>query len=353
MKHCFTLIELVARGRRRLLRSSAPLPPLPLLKALIPSPRLFTLIELLVNITCQICNQSLYTALRKREGLGGEKAAACAASLPVPSNLNLSLILRKLSRYCESSFPAGRPRLRLSTVPSTAPAPCRTQGARGAADAPPPYRPVRQFTLIELLVVIAIIAILAALLLPVLNQARERGRSAQCQSNLHQIGGVLCLYLSDNQDYLPQSWRAPASGSADFWPRRLFPDFTADIARTEKAMLCPSAMTNKLGAYHYGRIIRNRETGLNYDKIKIVRVREISLKGVIADVFSNNNRWGSCMYEESLPNTQGALDTRHRDSMNTLHLDGHVGNYLFHEVTQMRLPRWTIPARYAIWLWKI
>ena len=55
------------------------------------------------------------------------------------------------------------------------------------------------FTLIELLVVIAIIAILAAMLLPALGAAKAAAWSANCQSNLKQLGLSNILYSDANK----------------------------------------------------------------------------------------------------------------------------------------------------------
>ena len=99
---------------------------------------------------------------------------------------------------------------------------------------------VQSFTLIELLVVIAIIAILAGMLLPALNNAREKGRATSCMSNLKQFGISTKFYENDFNDFWPISSRYNISAITILSAGKYIKDI--------KILDCPSDRTRTPGA---------------------------------------------------------------------------------------------------------
>ena len=98
------------------------------------------------------------------------------------------------------------------------------------------------FTLIELLVVIAIIAILAAMLMPALQQAREKAKTADCLSRQGQIGLGIAMYLHDNRELFPGGQVRGESGLAVI-SKKKYVGSPESWSLPDKKFNCPS-MTN-------------------------------------------------------------------------------------------------------------
>ena len=133
----------------------------------------------------------------------------------------------------------------------------------------------RIFTLIELLVVIAIIAILAGMLLPALNQAREKARSSSCLGNVKTLSFILIQYQDNYNGYYPTvEFGASISptGKGATWHavmihlgllKQKAVDSSMDGGRPIKVLRCPTENRTKIGSKDCMTAWRGTHYGLN------------------------------------------------------------------------------------------
>jgi type II secretory pathway pseudopilin PulG len=90
------------------------------------------------------------------------------------------------------------------------------------------------FSIVEVLVVMTVVAILVAILLPVLQGAKERGKRIVCMSQEHQILLAMTFYSEDHDGRLPQQ----ANYGPDWSPWTLY--LTNYVKGIYQVFRCPS-----------------------------------------------------------------------------------------------------------------
>ena len=119
----------------------------------------------------------------------------------------------------------------------------------------PAYR--KQFTLLELLIVIVIIAILAGILLPALNQAREKAKSTRCINNVKQTGLVIADYREANDDIFGNFLPLPGTNRSVAWAEALSAQgYLPPLTQKHTFISCPSVTIDETNEGHnsYGVI---------------------------------------------------------------------------------------------------